>query len=336
MPDNTADRVRKVFALLDSDIEGEREAALHQLYELLHRDGRSFRQILELLETTVPAATYEELLRRYNDAAARCEEWKRAHDKLAQRQASARRRPGPPPHAAAPPFGANTGPVRAPPANRGVAWFFVMLFGIPLLFAISGLSSNPPAPKPAHPAAAITTPTPVAARSESRAIPPTTATMVPATLSPSPPSTAASPAPPAPTVDAPIAPRNAVPPALEPDITELVHATGMTEFLKSGFPLGPLLDDPKTRARTRARIAHAYYCDPRQTSAALAELYNFHMTRTRTLVNLEEALLDPSQRNYAMAGLIYGYDADPGEFAKEWAALRAAEPAPHPKRKRNA
>jgi hypothetical protein len=54
---------RKAFALLDSDVEGERQAALHQVRGLLAKQTppRLFRDLLDALDNTVPFEKYRAL-----------------------------------------------------------------------------------------------------------------------------------------------------------------------------------------------------------------------------------------------------------------------------------
>jgi len=54
---------RKVFALLDSSVEGEREAALHQVRGLLAKQTppRLFRDLLDALDNAVPLEKYRAL-----------------------------------------------------------------------------------------------------------------------------------------------------------------------------------------------------------------------------------------------------------------------------------
>ena len=75
----------KIFALLDSDSQGEREAALQQLWGFLKKRGKSFRELLGLLENNVPRQAYAELEQKLDG-------WIKAHDALAAQNASLVRR----------------------------------------------------------------------------------------------------------------------------------------------------------------------------------------------------------------------------------------------------
>jgi hypothetical protein len=159
MVNSDTEKFKKLFALLDSDQEGEREAALARLYELLNRQGKSFRDVLDALESTVPKAAHEDLLRQYHEAVTRGKGWQNAYDDLARREAARARAStagaGPargftataanPP----PPSSPKPSPSFVPAAakrrsqwGRGI-FFTALLFGI---YALSTSTKSPTAP----------------------------------------------------------------------------------------------------------------------------------------------------------------------------------------------
>ena len=71
----------KAFRLLGSDIPGEREAAVHQLYKLLYKSGRSFADLHEILANSVPQSLLA-------DAEQRLAELSAEHAALVRRHAA--------------------------------------------------------------------------------------------------------------------------------------------------------------------------------------------------------------------------------------------------------
>jgi len=156
-----ADKFKKLFGLLDSNHEGERAAALHHLHALLHKQGKSFRDVLAALDSSVPKAAHEDLLKKFNKAATRSAEWKKAHDDLARRQtAKAAGTTGP----AAAASGAPTPQpqARPSPARAAVGNFAAVLFvAIVGLGALSGLVAIVSSvTKPPPPASGVPAPPP--------------------------------------------------------------------------------------------------------------------------------------------------------------------------------
>ena len=307
MPD--VEMFRKLFARLDSNHQGEREAALNLLYEHLYKRGKSFRDVLNALDDTVPKATHEELLKKFQEAAQRSAEWRRAYDEL-QRQARAAS--GTTSSGSAPsPSQPQQQPARSSSTKWGI-WLVVALFvGVPLLATLGTNSPPRPASLPAVPSPTIAKPL----------SPATTSSTAPA-VAPPPATVAAAPSPLPLATPGPVQPYFSTPPPPVPEAPSAPVAAAATPPTESPPP-----QLPPAASRTPIQPPQLYSPILPATEPFAAIDRRPVRSRDELIHYLHDAnafdavLLDPAQRDIVLANLIDVYDGDPAAIAqhlKSW------------------